>query len=55
MTLIGSRLVEAGSAACRKSGEDAVVVLGHPEFYPRFDPAFMALELTTGALSNWSG
>jgi putative acetyltransferase len=33
---IGSRLVEAGLDACRASGAVAVVVLGHPEYYPRF-------------------
>jgi putative acetyltransferase len=33
---IGSALVEAGLARCRELGCDAVVVLGHPEFYPRF-------------------
>lgn len=33
---IGSALVERGLAACRDAGIDAVVVLGHPEYYPRF-------------------
>lgn len=33
---IGSGLVEAGLAKCRKLNVDAVVVLGHPEYYPRF-------------------
>lgn len=33
---IGSRLVEAGLAACRKRGEGVVFVLGHREYYPRF-------------------
>ncbi len=33
---IGSKLVEAGLARCRDSGFQAVAVLGHPEFYPRF-------------------
>lgn len=33
---IGSQLVEAGLAECRNLGVDAVVVLGHPEYYPRF-------------------
>jgi putative acetyltransferase len=33
---IGSLLVRAGLDACRSAGHDAVVVLGHPEFYPRF-------------------
>ncbi|HST20226.1 MAG TPA: N-acetyltransferase [Blastocatellia bacterium] len=33
---IGSRLVRAGLDECRKALHDSVVVLGHPEFYPRF-------------------
>ena len=33
---IGSALVRAGVDACRREGGDAVVVLGHPEYYPRF-------------------
>lgn len=33
---IGSRLVEAGLAQCRAAGHERAVVLGHPEFYPRF-------------------
>lgn len=33
---IGSALVHAGLAACRQAEVGAVVVLGHPEFYPRF-------------------
>ncbi len=35
-TGIGSALVEAGLAACRRLGADAVVVLGHPGYYPHF-------------------
>jgi putative acetyltransferase len=33
---IGSALVQAGLDECRRRGERAVFVLGHPEFYPRF-------------------
>ena len=33
---IGSALVLAGLEACRRLPADAVVVLGHPEYYPRF-------------------
>lgn len=33
---IGSMLVRAGLEECRLLGVAAVVVLGHPEFYPRF-------------------
>jgi putative acetyltransferase len=33
---IGSALVRVGLEACRQLPADAVVVLGHPEYYPRF-------------------
>ena len=33
---IGSALVRAGLERCRLQGADAVVVLGHPGYYPRF-------------------
>src|SRR5947208_16582257 len=33
---IGSRLVEEGLRACREAGHAIVLVLGHPNFYPRF-------------------
>ncbi|MDH3231643.1 MAG: N-acetyltransferase [Alphaproteobacteria bacterium] len=33
---IGSALVGAGLAACQTAGIAAVVVLGHPDYYPRF-------------------
>ncbi len=33
---IGSSLVRTGLAACRAAGHGCVVVLGHPEYYPRF-------------------
>ena len=33
---IGSALVRAGLEQCKKLGISAVVVLGHPEYYPRF-------------------
>ena len=34
---IGSALVRAGLEACKRLGCGAVVVLGHPGYYPRFD------------------
>ena len=67
---IGSRLVTEGLRACRDVGCESVVVLGHPEYYPRFGfsaeralplrspyagPAFMAMELVPGALEGVSG
>jgi putative acetyltransferase len=33
---IGSELVRAGLKACKLRGDDVVVVLGHPHYYPRF-------------------
>ena len=65
---IGTMLVESGLAACRKRGHGIIVVLGHPEFYPRFGfsaelaqqiespfgggEAWMALELLPGTLAG---
>lgn len=33
---IGSQLVRAGLEECRSLGHETVVVLGHPDYYPRF-------------------
>jgi len=33
---IGSQLVRAGLEECRQLGHEIVVVVGHPEYYPRF-------------------
>ncbi len=33
---IGSQLVRAGLEECRRLGHEIVVVLGHPDYYPRF-------------------
>ncbi len=33
---IGSQLVRAGLEECRRLGCEIVVVVGHPEYYPRF-------------------
>ena len=33
---IGSALVERGFDECRRIGHNIVVVVGHPEYYPRF-------------------
>jgi len=35
-TGIGSQLVRAGLEECRRLGHEIVVVLGHPDYYPRF-------------------
>ena len=64
---VGAALAREGIAACRKAGMAAIVVLGEPAYYGRFGfrselaeklrapfsgPAFMALELTPGALAG---
>ena len=64
---IGSALVRGGLQAAREGGWQAVIVLGHPDFYPRFGfsaekavlleapfqgSAFMALELESGVLAG---
>ena len=33
---IGSALVRAGLDQCRELGYDAAIVLGHPEYYPKY-------------------
>ena len=35
-TGIGGQLIRAGLEECRRNGYTAVVVLGYPEYYPRF-------------------
>jgi len=64
----GGRLVRAGLDAAKEFGAAAVIVLGHPSYYPRFGfsteaaqglrcafsglPAFMATALEPGALDQ---
>jgi putative acetyltransferase len=67
---IGSRLVREGRRLCAEAGHRVVVVLGHPDYYPRFGfsarlaerlkapfsgAAFMALELVPEALADVTG
>jgi len=33
---VGGQLVRTGLEECRRRGYSAVVVVGHPEYYPRF-------------------
>lgn len=33
---VGASLIEQGLEACRQAGHTRVIVLGHPEYYPRF-------------------
>lgn len=67
---IGQLLAKQGLEMCRDLGHQIVVVLGHPDFYPRFGfssklaaqlaapfsgDAFMALELAPGSLNGVEG
>lgn len=67
---IGGRLIESGLELVRDLGEVIVIVLGHPEYYPRFGfssekasmlespfppEAYMAMELRAGALEGIAG
>lgn len=67
---VGSALVREGLAQLAAAGFEAVIVLGHPGYYPRFGfsaalaarlaspfpgEAFMALELVPGALRGEAG
>lgn len=68
---IGSVLVRRGLEMCQEKGHRIVVVLGHPDFYPRFGfsaklaerlaspfgsgPSHMATELVPGALDGVVG
>lgn len=67
---VGTQLVEASLDMAREQGHEIVIVLGHPEYYPRFGfraelarplespyagEAFMALELVPGALDGVRG
>lgn len=67
---IGSRLVRAGLTRLRQGSTQAVIVVGHTGYYPRFGfsaavvrklaspfagDAFMGLELTPGALAGTRG
>jgi putative acetyltransferase len=49
---IGSALVERGLAALRDSGCPFVIVLGHPEYYPRFG---FERASAHGLASQWEG
>jgi putative acetyltransferase len=67
---VGTLLVQEGLRACAAAGHRIVVVVGHPDYYPRFGfsaelaerltapfsgPAFMALEVVPGALEGVVG
>lgn len=68
---IGSMLVRHGLDACKHARYPAVIVVGHPSYYPRFGfshaivgglanpfatgEAFMGLELAGGSLSGLAG
>ena len=67
---IGGQLIRHGLDVLRRQGEQIVIVLGHPDYYPRFGfscekasslespfprDAFMAMELNSGALVGIHG
>jgi len=67
---LGSALIGSGLESCHDRGYQAVVVLGHPNYYPRFGfsaelarqiespyagEAFMATELVPGCLDGVKG
>lgn len=67
---VGTRLARAALDECRRQGHAIVVVLGHPDYYPRFGfradlaqrfeapfagPSLMALELAPDALAGVAG
>ena len=67
---VGGRLIRHGLNLLRESGEQIVIVVGHPNYYPRFgfssekalslkgpfpQDAFMAMELRHGALEGVRG
>jgi putative acetyltransferase len=67
---IGGRLIRHGLELLRGQGEKIVIVVGHPDYYPRFGfstdkarlltspfpvDAFMAMELSAGALDDVQG
>lgn len=67
---IGSELVRQGLEKCRENGVEAVIVLGHEKYYPRFGfsaemaeslkssfsgPFFMALALKHGVFDDFVG
>lgn len=64
---LGLMLMQVGHELCRAAGVEAVIVLGHPDYYPRVGysaeaaktvsapfagPSFMALALRPGALDR---
>ena len=67
---VGGRLIRSGLDSLRDRGEQTVIFLGHPNYYPRFGfstekvralespfppHAFMAAELSVNALGGISG
>lgn len=68
---IGTALIRQGLEACRRAGYAAIIVVGHPAYYPRFGfspavvelivnpfasgEAFMGLELALGSLTGVAG
>ncbi len=49
---VGSRLVQAGIEILKKHSSPFIIVLGHPEYYPRFG---FELASHSGIHSQWEG
>lgn len=49
---IGAALTEAGVGICRVLGLDGILVVGHPEYYPRFG---FSAEAAKGLVSAFAG
>lgn len=49
---IGSRLVQAGIEILKNQGSPFIIVVGHPEYYPRFG---FELASHSGIRSQWEG
>jgi putative acetyltransferase len=64
---LGTMLMQVGHELCRAAGVEAIIVLGHPAYYPRVGysaeaaktvkapfsgPSFMAMALKSGALDQ---
>ena len=50
---IGAQLIQEGLRACAARGERIVIVLGHPDYYPRFGFSAKAAELLASPFSGW--
>jgi len=49
---IGTLLMQVGHELCRKAGIEAVIVLGHPAYYPRFGYSAESAKAVTAPFSS---